>query len=222
MSQPTGGAQSGAPDPTQSGGDPNQPGTQPPAATPPADPATQSGQPTGQPDPNAQPVSRAEYEALQARMRAADQRAAAAEKKIKDAEDAQLSEADKIKKDLEEERKLRLAEKERNDRQAVDNAVLADTTYAGKWHNIETVLGLVDRSMITLEDGKPKGVKAALDKLAKDHAYLLKPAEGTDNNGKSGSTGATGTTRQQGGQGAPSADALAAKFPAMRGRVPRT
>lgn len=222
MSQPTGGAQSGAPDPTQSGGDPNQPGTQqPPATQPPTDPAAQSGAPTtGTPDPNAQPVTRDEYNALMARLQAADRRATAAEKKIKDAEDATLSEAEKAKQDLARAQAELAAQKERNDRQAVDNAILADTSYAGKWHNVETVMGLIDRSGITIEDsGKVTGVKAALDKLARDHAYLLKPTEGaagTNNGG--GSTGAAGTSRPTGAR--PGQADWEKRFPAMRGRVP--
>jgi minor structural protein GP20 len=221
MSQPAGGAQSGAPDPTQSGGDPNQTGTQPPAAQPPADPAAQSGAPAGTPDPTATTVSRAEFEALQARMVAADRRAAIAEKKIKDAEDAQLSEADRVKKQLEEAEAKLKAEKERNDRQTVDNAILADQTYSGKWHNVQTAMGLIDRSGITIEDnGSVTGVKAALDKLAKDHAYLLKPVDaGTGTNNGGGTTGAPGTSRQTGAK--PGQEEWERNFPAMRGRVPR-
>lgn len=218
MTQATG-TQSGTGDPTQSGGAPAA-GTTDPTKDPATgtDP-TQSGQ-TGTPPAAADTVSRADFEAIQARMVAADRRATAAEKAIKDAADAQLSEAEKTANALKETQAALEKEKQRNEEQAVENAILADQTYSGKWHNPQTALSLVDRSMITFDDkGKPQGVKAALDKLAKDHAYLLKPAEGagTGNEGKGGSTGAPGAPRQQGtGTGKTE---LEKRFPAMRGRV---
>jgi|SRR6185312_3032076 len=218
MSQPTGGAQSGATDPTaQSGqtGELNTTGTDPSTG---ADPA-QSGQQTSTQAPET--VSRADFEAVSARMQAADRAKAAAEKKLKDIEDAKLSEAERTQQELQAAKAELEAERQKNQQQALENAILMDQTYSGKWHNPKTVLQIIDREyreLITFDDGKPKGVKAALDKLAKDHAYLLKPAEGASDNGTGkGATGASGTSRQHGQ--ATNREQLASKWPAMRGRV---
>jgi hypothetical protein len=218
MSQPAGGAQSGATDPTQSGGASTQPGTNP---DPNASPTGTSAPQSGQPDPSAATVSAAEYAALQARLAAADRNNAATAKKLKDIEDAKLSEAERDKQALLAAQAELAAEKERNNKQTVDNAILADTTYAGKWHDVEAAMDMVDRSTITIDDkGKPQGVKAALDKLAKDRPWLLKPeTSGTEsNNNGTGATGAPGTGRQQ-NPGTNQTD-LERRFPALRGRVP--
>lgn len=221
MAQPTG-AQSGTGDPTQIGGAPAGGTTDPTNPTAQATDPTQSGQTGTPPDPNAATVSAADYEAIKARMIAADRRAAAAEKLVKDAADAQLSEAEKTAKALADTQAELAKERETNQTQAVENAILADPTYSGKWHDPQVALTLVDRDLITFDDkGKPQGVKAALDKLAKDKAFLLKPAdnagEGDDDKSKGGSTGAAGAPRQQGT--ANSRADMEKKFPALRGRV---
>lgn len=219
MSQPTG-AQGGTGDPTQSGGAPAGSTADPNAAANGTDPA-QGGQ-TGTPPAATDTVSRADFEAVTARMKAADKRAHDLETKAKTEADAKLSEAERVAKELDETKaKLAAADKRTQD-QALENSILMEPTYSGKWHNPQTALSLVDRSLITFDDnGKPQGVKAALDKLAKDHAYLLKPVEsGNDsNNRKGGATGASGTSRQQGDPDN-TKSALERKYPALRGRVP--
>lgn len=214
MSQPiTGVPQSGTVDP-QSGTGTDPTGTG--AVIPPAA------------DPNATPPAKtyteAEVEALRARMTAADKNNAAAQAALKKLTDAQLSEQERVAKDLEDTKKVNADLEVKVQKQAVENAFLLDSTY--KWKNPASALKLVDLSEVTVEDdGKVKGMKAALDALAKSDPYLLDDASGStdeDDKGKekgpSGSTGAPGTTRQH-GKGT-DATTLANKWPGMRGRVP--
>jgi len=216
MSQPNSGAGQSAPTGAQSGaGSTADPAVNPPVAT--TDPA-QSGQApvvtaTGE------TVPKADFDAMVARLSAADQKRDAAEKALKKITDAQLTEAERqaqlVKDTQAENEALKLA----NQNQAMENAILMDTTYT--WANPANVLKLVDRTGITFDkDGKPLGVKAALDALAKSDPHLLKPKDGTGgDDGKSGgTTGATGTTRQH-GKGT-DISALEKKWPVLRGRVP--
>jgi DNA-binding transcriptional MerR regulator len=216
MAQPDPGAQSGATDP-QSGNGMGQQGS-----TTASDPNATGQAASGQPDPNASgsaTVSRSEYDALMRRMQAADQNAAKYQQQLKQHEDAQLTEQQKLQKQLEE-ANAALAEREKQllDQQ-VETAMLADSTYT--WHNPKTVLQLVDRELIQwAKDGRSvESVKAAMDKLAKDHPYLVKPAETAPptttaptgvpmNNGRVDPQAGNQTTLEQ-------------RFPALRGRVPK-
>lgn len=55
----------------------------------------------------------------------------------------------------------------------LQNAFLSDNTY--EWHNPGRALALADLSEVEIDsDGTVHGLKAALDKLAKSDAYLLK------------------------------------------------
>jgi hypothetical protein len=214
MTQPTGTGQQSGTVPGQQSGQ----GTPDPTGTP--APTTDPSQQSGTPDPNVAKVyTQADIDAAAAKVAQADRRAQAAEKKIADAEAAQLTEAQKIQKENETLKAEVAAERERNQQQALENAVLLDQTYT--WHNNANVLKLIDRESITFDDkGKPQGVKAALDKLAKDEPHLLKPKEGTggdDGKGKPGSTGVAGGARPAGQPN--DKTRWDNKFPAMRGRV---
>ena len=217
MSQPNGGVPQSGPTGAQSGAG----GTDPANPAPPTPPVTDPPQSGTDPATGDAPVTKADYDALAARMAAADRRAAAAEKKIKDAEDLQLSEADKIKKQNEALQAELDKERERNQKQALENAVLLDKTY--DWEDAGIVLQLIDRDLITFDDkGKPQGVKAALDKLVKDRKFLLKANDsgGGGGDGKGGTTGVPSGGR--GTTGAPNdAERWERKFPAMRGRTPK-
>lgn len=217
MGQPNG-SQSGA-DGVQSdpNADPNAaPANTDPNAVPPVtDPAAQSGTP--------RTYTQAEVDAINARLSAADKNRETAQKALKAIEDAKLTEAERTKNALAEaETKLKDAE-EKAKEGLLDNAILLDTTY--DWHDRTVVLQQIDRAGLTFsDDGKVTGVKVALDKLAKDKPFLLKPkgdggdGGGSTNSGTGGQTGAPGTTRQH-GKGTDEA-ALAKKWPGMRGRVP--
>jgi len=92
---------------------------------------------------------------------------------------------------------------------------------AHDWVKPSAVLKLVDLSDVDFDakSGEPRGLKAALDKLAKDSPFLLKPkADDADGEQKPGSTGKPPAPRGKttDAQKAASDAALRAKYPALR------
>jgi hypothetical protein len=224
MTQPDPNAQSGVGG-TQSGTDP---GTQ----TPP-DPNTGAGAQsggqtggTGQPGGGSGTTSMtleqalAELEKQQRRANAADQNQAKLQADLKQYQDAQLSEQEKIKRDLEEANKAReQMAKEKQDLE-LRIAFLSDKTY--EWRNPEHALRLVDLSGVEFKDGKITGLKEAVKALADNNKYLL-AEKGTGDGANGGQadppTGSTvPMTGQQPGNAAASKSAMAKQFPALRTR----
>lgn len=163
-------------------------------------------------------VSRAELDAVLARMRAADQRAGKAEADLKQLRDKDLPEADKLKRDYEESQQQVQQLQETNKNLALKVAFLSDNTYS--WHNPERALKLVDLSQVEiLEDGSVRGLKDALKALATSDAYLIKQEV------KETNTAPAGTAPGNNGQSSssrPSTKAMAARIPALQTRVRRT
>jgi hypothetical protein len=95
----------------------------------------------------------------------------------------------------------------------IENAFLQANTH--EWHNPKRALASADLSAVTIKDGvvDEKALKDALDKLAKDEPYLVKPKEG---DGKPPAGGPTGTPPS--GQGSKQTDqeTLRRKYPALR------
>lgn len=212
MSQPDPSAQSGAADPQS--GVAGQQGANP------ADPnGTNGSAASGQQQPEVPAtVTRAEYEQLMRRMQAADQNAAKYQQQLQEHENAKLSDQEKLQRQLAEAQQT-LAEREKQlQDQMLETALLADTTYA--WQNPKTVLTLVNRELVQYsKDGKSvESVKAALDNLAKDHPYLVKPAETPAvPAAPTGIPMNNGRVDPRGGN----QSALEDRFPALKGRVPR-
>lgn len=223
MTDPLGGA--GGTDPNaQSGGDGNQgtgDGTQAGAQS--GAPGTGDGtQGSGQ----SATFTQAEYDALKARMQAADQRASKAEADAKLIRDKDLPEMQKMTRDLAEATETIKTVTAANADLRIANAFLTDSTQ--KWRNPGTALKLLDRSKITVDsDGTVTGMKDALSALAKSDPYLLEDTQGGD--GGSGGTGQgqqgtppVGTPPANGGLGGgtkPTADAMKSRFPALRTRL---
>lgn len=215
MTQPTTPQSGGAgPDPSQSAaGDPSGTGNPNPV-----DPT--SGDPQGGDNPiTPAAITPEAYAAIQARMQAADRRASALEAENKKFKDAQLNETQRLEQRATEAEARAKELEESLAQERLNNAFLADKTY--KWHNPEVALKLADTDLITKDDsGKVTGMKAALDKLAKEHPYLLDTSGGADgpDTSKGGRTGVTPSV-SAGGRGA-DRSALEDKFPALKGRVP--
>jgi hypothetical protein len=162
-------------------------------------------------------VSRTDYEAIQARMKAADKRAADFEGKLKQLTEKDLPEVEKLKRNFEETVKQVDALRTTNSKLALENAFLSDNTY--DWHNPKRAMQVLDRSSVEInDDGTVTGLKEALKALASSDPYLLKPKteEETPKPGGTspGNNGGTGGTK-------PDAKKLAARFPAMNTRVRR-
>lgn len=212
MTTPVGeGAQSGA-DGTQSGAG-EATGTGSGTTTETGTTAQSGGE--NQPNATTDTVSRADLDAVIARMKAADQRAGNAERELKQLRDKDLPEAEKLQRDFqaaqEQVQKLQVT----NQQLALKVAFLTDNTYT--WHNPETALKLVDLSQVTVEeDGTVSGLKDALKALATSNDYLIKKEAtqeapkptGTAPANNGGSTGAR-----------PNNKGMVARIPALQTRV---
>lgn len=117
-------------------------------------------------------VSRADYDALRERMRAADQRAAKNEQELRQIRDKDLPELDRVKKEAEEAAQ-RVAKLEGSLTQArIENAFLKDNKY--KWRDPAAAMKLVDLSGVDIgDDGAVTGLKEALATLAKTYPFML-------------------------------------------------
>lgn len=143
--------------------------------------------------PPATTVTLEEYETIKRRMEAADTEKGKLAKQLRDIEDKDKSEVDKLKRDYEEAK----AELEKARAEALAAKLSSEILkFPGfVWHDPEAVLRLVDMEMISVDEaGAVKGVKDALTKLAKDKPYLLKGKQGDKGDGKggAGTNGASG------------------------------
>lgn len=122
-----------------------------------------------------------------------------------------------------------------NDRLAVENAFHAANDV--QWHNPKRALSSLDLSDVKIEGGKVdvEALKKKIEALAKDEPYLVKTKEGEGSNSDSGdgskgknegkATGKTGTPPGKKDVGAGKGndlEALAKKYPALRGRLGRS
>lgn len=212
MTTPEGeGTQSGA-EGTQSGA-----GTDPGSNNGGSDSGT--GAQSGTPQPNTEADRlRADLESYQARMKAADQRAAKFEQELRQLRDKDLPEADKLKRDFEDAQQRVTELQAANKDLALQVAFLKDNTYT--WHNPERALRLVDLSQVEVQaDGTVSGLKEALKALATSDAYLVKQEVETPKPEPGGT--APGNNGDAGGKSQGAAK-LAARFPAMNTRVKRS
>lgn len=93
---------------------------------------------------------------------------------------------------------------------------------AHDWVDSAKVLKLADLSEVDFDakTGQPRGLKAALDKLARESPYLLKPKADDDDTQKPGSTGKPPAPQKKGDATKAAAEAaeLRRKYPALRRR----
>ena len=166
-------------------------------------------------------VSRDDFDALLKRMKAADRRAAEAEKKIKDQEDAKKGDLERAQTELEEVRtNLEEAQKTINTLR-LQNTFLTANKHS--WHNPDVALSLAQSNGylddVIDEDGvvdKP-ALSKALDKMAKEHAYLVKSkvkSSDTDDDAPSGSP--AGGRSDNAKDKAAERQKLKSRFPALR------
>jgi len=222
MTNPDPNAQSGDPnaqsggtgDGTGTGGDPGAGGA-----------GAQSGAPdAGQQNPPPATVTQAEYDALRARLQAADQNRAKAEADLKQIRDKDLPALEKATRDLAEAEKVRDAALADLKQTRLENAFVTDNKY--KWKNPKTALKLADLSKVEVDDdGTVRNLTAALDALAKAEPYLLEEDTSGDDDGSGGDSngagrGSTGAPAGGGRQADTKTDAkkFAARIPALRTR----
>lgn len=145
------------------------------------------------------------------------------EKKIKDAEDAQLSKEQKLEKDVTERDSVINTLRATNAKLAIINAINQDSRF--EWYNPEIVAQQLSSAVVKVgDDGKVEGITKELARIAKDHNYLLKTKGTQQNNGQqSNDQGPTGFQPAQGGanQGGTLSNAseLAKSYPALANRI---
>ena len=183
-------------------------GTDPPAGT-------GSGSEGQDADKSTETDAAAEAAAFKARMQQADRRAAAAEAKIKEYEDAKLSNEEKATKELTELREAKTVLETELSELRLQNAFLASNDI--KWHNPELALKSADLSEVRNEDGTidKKALAKALKKVAEESPFLVKKDEQGQQQQHGPSGGNVGG--KNGSNSNPKADeeSLRRKYPAL-------
>jgi len=120
-------------------------------------------------------VSRQEHESVINRMKAADRRASAAEEKIKQFELAGKSELEKAQAERDDAVKDREGLREQLQSERLSNAFLAvnDVTWVDREDALAMLRAKYMDGVEISEDGKIKGMKEAIKKMAKEKSYLV-------------------------------------------------
>lgn len=186
------------------------------------DDSSDDGDDTSGDDAKDKTVSKAEYDALMRRMKAADQRASKAEASQKDRERKEKTDLENAQSDLQTSEAKIVELQSELTALRLNNAFLAANTIT--WHNSDAALKLAqsDGYMedVVDDDGVvDKGkLKSALQKLAKDHQYLVKKV--SDDGGSSGDS-AGGRSGNKDDKKA-TADGDARRAPSLRQRATST
>lgn len=161
-------------------------------------------------------VSKEEHERLKARMQAADKSAAEALKKVKEFEDKDKSETERLTSQVEDLTKTNADLVEENKRLRFDNAFAMQSKHS--WQDPEIVLGLVrNHEAVTVEeDGTIKGLDKALEAIAKTKPYLLKSDEGGDGQQPPPASGSGTGSGKKNDPSKMDEDALRKKYPALQ------
>lgn len=163
-------------------------------------------------------VSRAEYEKLVNRMKAADRRATEAENKVQEYEDQDKSDLEKAQRDLKEATNSIETLSSENGDLKVRLAVLT-APEASKFYDLEDVLLRVDLESFVDDDGNidSKKVSAALKDLAESKKHLVRESEEEEE--EEGSKGPPATGRPKNKKKKSDGldrSALEKKYPALR------
>lgn len=127
-----------------------------------------------------------------------------------------------LQKDLEAERSMNATLRATNAKLAILGAIRDDSRY--EWHDPEMVAQQLNSEVVKVsEDGKVENLKKELDRIAKDHEFLLKkkanqPARQPNNGGPTGFQPGQGGANN-GGSGQPDLKELAKSYPALMNRA---
>lgn len=165
-------------------------------------------------------ISRKEYEKVLERMRASDRNNSELQKKLREYEDKDKSESERLERDLNEALETNQTVASERDQLRLENAIMRQA--GNRFRDLSDVVRFVDLTDLQDEDGKvdDKKVKSALDDLAKTKSYLLaEDGDGSDEGDQSGSNnGSSGTSMNRDknkGKGI-DRETLAKKYPALR------
>lgn len=164
-----------------------------------------------------------EYDAIVRRMQAADRTATEKGNKLAEIENSKKDELTRAKDD----NTRLLAENEKLKEENRKVLVRADFGLAGvQWHNpstaLATLLNEYPDAVTVDEDGKVVGMKGAVEKLAKEHAYLVKSTEEKkdEDTGTSAATGSVKNGKRKGDNGeAALNEAMLRRMPALAART---
>lgn len=130
-------------------------------------------------DDGQQTVSKAEFQKLFARMQAADRAKTAAENKLKEKEQAELSELDRTKAQLEEANKAAEDAKAALKKMVIENAFHRENKFS--WHDVGDAVAALDLSSVEVaEDGTVTGMAAAIKQVAKNKPHYVKSKQESD------------------------------------------
>ena len=148
--------------------------------------------------------------------------------KVEEQERKTRSHEENLQKDLETERSVNASLRATNAKLAILGAIRDDARY--EWHDPEMVAQQLNSEVVKVsEGGMVEGLKKELDRVAKDHEFLLKKKAANtqgrqQNNVGQQSNGPTGFQPGQGGAnnsgtGQPDLKELAKSYPALASRV---
>lgn len=178
----------------------------------------------GDKDGKAKPGAEADAEALRKKIRLADKRAAAAEKRAQELEDKDKGALEVAERKLAEMQAANAKLQVKVTAQALENAFLATNEIT--WHDPDDALTAAQRAGLLEgvqdEDGEvdKAKLKTALQKLAKAKPHYVKSKADEDDDAKNNGAGPTGTNtgsgRKKPANGAPDEAALRARYTAIR------
>lgn len=160
-------------------------------------------------------VTRAEFDAMVARMKGADQAKATAETKLREIERKDATELENANRDLTDFREKVSTLQKQVDDMALENDFLTNNKYT--WHDPSDAMRLMDMQGVEVKDGKVIGLGPAIEKLAKAKPHLLK-ADASKKDDKAEGTGPSGSAnngRRKGEKNDPPKD-YSLRFPALR------
>lgn len=138
--------------------------------------------------------------------------------KIDEDERKSRTDAENLTKDLETERETNRVLRATNAKLVITQAIISDNRY--QWHNPEIVAQQLNSEIVKVsDDGTVEGIRKELDRIAKEHSYLLKKTES-----KNPPTGFQPGTMggSQSGSGQPDVKELAKLYPALASRLQDT
>lgn len=128
------------------------------------------------------PVSRTEFQRLFKRMQAADRAKGEAERKLREKEQAEMSELDRLKAQLEEKSTEAASASDRLKAMIIENAFHRDNKVS--WHDVGDAISALDLSGVEIdEDGKVSGMAAAIKELIKRKPHFVKKVEKEEEEG---------------------------------------
>lgn len=163
-----------------------------------------------------QTYSKADYEKLLARMKAADKAKSVAENKLREHDQAKLSDLEKAQAQVDELTKRATAAEEKLKNTLIENAFHRSNKF--EFHDVADAISALDLTGVEIDDdGKVTGMEAAIKDVVKRKPHFVKSQKEKDaGNGAPAANGAlNGTRKGDEKQQQANRAALAKRFPAL-------